>query len=400
MEESNEYLTITTRDQLAGFCDRAANSQYIAFDTEFVSENRYRPQLCLIQIATESELAIIDAIALTNLDLFWELLVAGNHLTLVHASREEFLFCFRAVGRRPRRMFDVQYAAGMIGLEYPAAYGNLVSKLLNISLEKGETRTDWAKRPLTAAQIRYALQDVIYLKPIYDKINARLTALGRQQWLIEETNGRFDDLEQNELNPQWGRLPGISGLSNQALGIVREIYNLRDEIAKEKNKSPRRILPDDLLIELARRGISDPKKLKAIRGFENRVSRSMIDDLGKAIDRALALPPSQRPTKPKGGKTINLGLLGQYLVTALKIICDQEQISAGIVGTTQDLRELAAWHLGMSPRSPKPLLATGWRAQIIGKTIEEMIDGKIAIRVKKAKSADPLEIFPVNPQSE
>lgn len=400
MEDSIEYQTITTNDQLVEFCRRVTNSPYIAFDTEFVSENRYRPQLCLIQIATESELAIIDAIALPNVDQFWQTLVSGDHVTLAHAAREEFLFCFRAVGRRPQQLFDVQYAAGMIGLEYPAAYGNLVGKLLNIPLEKGETRTDWAKRPLTPSQINYALQDVVHLKPLYDQISTKLTALGRQQWLAEEIAVRLDDLEQNELTPQWHRLPGISGLSSRALAIVREIYSLRDEIAKEKNRAPRRILPDDLLVELARRGVSDPKRLNAIRGFENRVSRSLIEELGQAIERALKLPTAALPEKPNRGKSINLGLLGQYLVTALKIICDREQISAGIVGTTQDLRELAAWHLGMIPNSPEPLLASGWRAQIIGKTIEEMIDGKIAIRVKNAKSPDPLDLFRITPRLE
>lgn len=400
MNDPINHRVITTSRELIEFCKLAAESSCIAFDTEFVSENRYRPQLCLIQIATDSQLAIVDTLAINDVNPFWEMLVAGDHLTLAHAAREEFLFCFRAVGQRPKNLFDIQFAAGMVGLEYPASYGNLVGKLLGVALEKGETRTDWARRPLTAAQISYALKDVIYLKPIYDKLFNSLKKLGRLEWLDEEVSGWLDELEKGELEPQWRRVPGISGLNDRALAIVREIYLLRDEVAKEKNKAPRRILPDDLVVELARRGISDPKKLKAIRGFENRVAQSLVDSLSRAIARAIALPDAELPDRPQRGKAINLGLLGQHLTTALKIICDREQISAGIVGTAQDLRELAAWHLGMIPKGSPPLLASGWRAEIIGKTLEDIIQGKVAIRVKNPKSANPLDLYRINPQGD
>jgi len=398
MDDPINHRMITSSQELIDFCEQAATSPFIGFDTEFVSENRYRPQLCLIQIVTESQLAIVDTLEIEDVTPFWELLVSGDHVTLAHAAREEFLFCYRAVGGRPKNLFDIQFAAGMVGLEYPAAYGNLVGKLLNVSVEKGETRTDWAKRPLTPAQVNYALKDVVYLKPIYDKLFKTLDQLGRIDWLTEEITGWLDELEKGEVEPQWRRVPGISGMNDRTLAIVREIYLLRDEVAKEKNKTPRRILPDDLVVELARRGVSDPKKLKAIRGFDNRVSQSLVDSLSQAISRALALTDSELPERPNRGKSINLGLLGQHLTTALKIICDREHISAGIVGTAQDLRELAAWHLGMTHGEDQPLLASGWRAEIIGKTLEDIINGRVAIRVNNPKSANPLDLYRISPQ--
>jgi ribonuclease D len=396
MKATDSKQNITTQADLEAFCRRAAKSSFIGFDTEFVSENCYRPELCLVQAATENETAIIDVLTISKLDPFWELLTQGDHITITHAAREEFLFCYRAIGRRPKNLFDIQLAAGMIGYEYPAAYSNLVSRVLGHSVDKGETRTDWSKRPLSAAQLSYALQDVIHLKPIYDTISSELNRMNRSQWLREETSTWLQELERAETEPQWQRVNGIAGLSPRALAIVRELWIARDTEAQKKNRSPRRVLPDDLIVELARRGVSDPKSLRAIRGFDSRVSAAITDRLAKAIATANALPEGQLPAKPARSKSIQLGLLGQFLTTALKIVCDREKIAAGVVGTAQDIRDLAAWHMKMVPANPKPLLATGWRAAIIGQTIEDMIDGRIGIRVINPRSDDPLDLIRVN----
>ena len=391
MDDQISFLSITTEQQLSQFCRRAAESPFIAFDTEFVSENRYRPELCLLQVATEDEYVIVDTLLVKNVSEFWHLLVAGDHITIAHAAREEFLFCYRDQGQRPKNLFDIQLAAGMIGFDFPAAYGNLVSKILGKPIDKGETRTDWKKRPLSKRQIDYALQDVVHLKPIYDSIVADLERLNRSKWLAEEMDSWQSSLERSEREPQWQRVSGISNLNPQSLAIVRELWILRDQEAERKNRSPKRVLPDDLIVELAKRGSPDPKRLKAIRGFENRVAASMLKRISAAIETANALPPDQLPGRMPRNKTMNLGLLGQFLITALKIVCKQEKISATIVGTSQDIRELAAWRLHNKKSSgPKPLLATGWRAEIIGQLMEKMLDGSVAIRVGNPKSDQPL----------
>ena len=394
MADRIPYLHIDSEKQLTDFCQRAAKSPYIAFDTEFVSESRYRPELCLLQVATDSEYAIVDTLIVKNASEFWQLLVTGDHVTIAHAAREEFLFCYRDSGQRPKNLFDVQLAAGLVGFDFPAAYGNLVAKILGKPIDKGETRTDWMKRPLSERQIDYALQDVVHLKPIYDSIVAELQRLNRMDWLVEEIGNWQNALELSEIEPQWQRVSGISNLNPQALAIVRELWILRDQEAERKNRSPKRVLPDDLIVELARRGTAEPKRLKAIRGFESRVSASLINRIAEAIEQANALPPEQLPQRLPRNKTMNLGLLGQFLTTALKIICKQEKISAAIVGTTQDIRDLAAWRLQKQKNGSdsKPLLATGWRAEIIGQLIEKMLDGSVAIRVGNPKSDQPLKL--------
>ncbi len=394
MADRIPYLHIDSEKQLSEFCQRAAKSSFIGFDTEFVSESRYRPELCLLQVATETEYAIVDTLIVKNTSEFWQLLVTGEHVTIAHAVREEFLFCYRDSGKRPKNLFDVQLAAGLIGFDFPSAYGNLVAKILGKPIDKGETRTDWMKRPLSERQIDYALQDVVHLKPIYDSIVADLVRLNRTDWLAEEIGNWQDALELSEIEPQWQRVSGISNLNPQALAIVRELWILRDQEAERKNRSPKRVLPDDLIVELARRGTAEPKRLKAIRGFESRVSASLVNRIAESIERANELAADELPQRLPRNKTMNLGLLGQFLTTALKIICKQEKISAAIVGTTQDIRDLAAWRLQKQKHDSdsKPLLATGWRAEIIGQLIEKMLDGSVAIRVGNPKSDQPLKL--------
>ena len=392
MPDVTSYEHITTSEQLHDFCERAAKSSIIGFDTEFVSENRYRPELCLLQVAIDGDLAIIDTLAVRDVTPFWRVLVQGDHVTIAHAAREEFLFCFRACDQQPKNLFDVQLAAGFIGLDYPASYGNLISRLLGSNIDKGETRTDWRKRPLSNSQIEYALQDVIHLEPLYRKISQRLDEMGRIEWLEEEIQQWLDNLERSETHPQWHRVSGISNLNRGALNIVREVWKWRESEAKQRNRSPKRVLPDDLLVEIAKRGTSDMKRLKAIRGLENRIAGGTLKPLSYTIEQALKIPKSKHPERLARSKSTSLGLLGQFLTTALNVVCRRSQIAPSLVGTANDVRQLAAWKLGMIRLDEAPDLASGWRAEIVGQLIEKVLDGKIAIRVQDPKSDMPLII--------
>ncbi|MEM7455379.1 MAG: HRDC domain-containing protein [Planctomycetota bacterium] len=390
MPQERKFEHITTDSHLVEFCEKAAGSEFIGFDTEFVSENRYRPELCLIQVAADEQLAIIDTLAVKDVSPFWNLLVEGSHVTIAHAAREEQLFCFRASDRTPANLFDVQLAAGFTGLEYPASYGNLISRLLGITIDKGETRTDWKRRPLSQSQIEYALVDVIHLRPLYDKLTQKLKSMERMEWLELETQQRTDALVRSEVEPQWHRMPGISSLSRGPLAIVRQLWIWRDKEAKKRNRSPRRILPDDLLVEVAKRGSRETRKLKAIRGLENRIAGGTLGAIADTIGDALDLPKSEWPQRLPRGKSMNLGSLGQFLTTALGVVCRSNQIAPSIVGTAQDVRNLAAEKLGMVKLKEPPAMANGWRRELVGQLIEQILSGRIAIRVDDPRSDNPL----------
>jgi ribonuclease D len=204
-QHSAAYDHITTDEALVAFCRDLAGRPAIAFDTEFVSEDTYRPELCLIQVACDGRLAVIDTIAIKDVTPFWKLLIAPGHETIVHAGREEFLFCLEAVGAAPTNFFDLQIAAGLVGYEYPAGYGSLLFKLLGQRLDKGETRTDWRRRPLTERQILYALDDVRHLEAMRDFLYRRLEKLGRLDWLAAETAAWQDDVRASRSRERWWR---------------------------------------------------------------------------------------------------------------------------------------------------------------------------------------------------
>ncbi len=392
MNKLPDYDQISNRDQLERFCSKLRGSDVLAFDTEFVSENRYRPQLCLVQVATRDRLALLDAIAIKDLAPFWELIVNDVGTTIVHAAREEFLFCFRATGGRPRDLFDLQLAAGFVGMEYPAAYTTLVNQLTGVSLSKGETRTDWRKRPLTREQIRYALQDVQFLIEMYERMVERLECLGRLDWYREEAALWLSELEQSETTSQWQRLPSISRLSRQTLAIVRQLYDWRESEARQQDRSPRRILPDDLLVEIAKRGEADLARVKEIRGLQQRVSERYLPTIARQIGMALELPEKQWPAKPSVPHSVSLGLLGQFLTTSLNLVCVDQQIAPALVASANDVRNIAARKLGLLRGGSDEPTLQGWREQVVGRLIDDVITGKVALRVADPHSNQPLRL--------
>lgn len=386
-----DYDYISSGSELRDFCDDIRDAPSIFYDTEFVSEDTYRPELCLVQVAAKGRIAVIDPYTVGDVNPFWQLITSGEHQTVVHAGREEFRFCWFATSAQPTNLFDVQIAAGLIGLEYPASYGKLIAKLLGDRLPKGETRTNWRQRPLTDKQIEYALLDVDYLPALRDKITAELEKRGRLEWFQSEIDTWQSDLIEAESREKWRRVSGISGLSNRALVIVRELWRWREKESEATNRPPRRVLRDDLIVELARRGKSDLRQIKAIRGIERSGAKRHLEDIAAAVAKALELPSEQWPRMPKRSVPNQVTVLGQFLTTALTSICRAEKLAPSIVGTAQDVRDLVAFELGYHPEGdPPPRLAKGWRAEVIGNSLQDLLKGKVAIRIEDPLSDHPL----------
>jgi ribonuclease D len=385
---------ITTDHELRAYCQALGTAATIAFDTEFVSEHTYRSQLCLIQVCAGNRLAAIDPLAVKNLTPFWELIVAPEREIVVHAGREEMGFCQRAMGRLPERIFDVQVAAGLVGLEYPAGYGNLVSKVLGLPAAKGETRTDWRRRPLSDRQIHYALEDVRHLIPLRDKLSARIEQLGRFDWLKEEMSAWREDVAESFTRQRWRKVTGSSSLSARSLAIVRELWLWREQEAQRRDCPPRRVLRDDLIVELARRRSGDPQQIRAVRGFERRDFRTLVPGLADAIQRALDLPDADCPRVIRQDASPQLNMLSQFLSSALTSICRDAQVATSLVGTPNDVRELVAHHLGQLDSPEPPALTQGWRAKVVGRLIEDLLEGKVSIRIADPLSEKPLVFEP------
>jgi ribonuclease D len=385
------YQSITTLHDLIAYCDRIAGAERIAFDTEFVSEDTYLPDLCLIQVAIDGDLAIIDPRTVGDVRPFWELLAAHGGTIIAHASREEYRFCLRALGRGPNGLYDVQIAAALVGLEYPASLQTLLGKVLGKTLPKGETRTDWRRRPLSRRQIEYALHDVAHLLPLWDKLLVQLERLGRRGWLDEEMKAWQARIEDAELRKRWRRVSGLSNMSSRQLAVAREIWLWREAEAERRNQPSKRILRDDLLVELARRKTADPKRIRAVRGFHQRNMRHYVPDLADCVARALELPDAECPQPAQRESLPQLNVVGQLLSTAVATRCRSLQVAPALAATVQDVRDLVAYRLGSRPASqPEPILASGWRAEVVGQLVDDLLAGRLALRI-----ADPLGEEPI-----
>lgn len=391
-----KYDYIDDPQKLATFCRGLADVHRLAFDTEFVSEGTYRPELCLVHIAAGGRLAVIDPLAITNLEPLWQLLTEPGREVIVHGGRQELCFCLHAVGQAPSGLFDTQIAAGLFGLEYPAAYGTLVSKLLGKSLKKGETLTDWRRRPLSGRQVAYALEDVLYLEPLRDALADRLTALNRIPWLAAEMADWQASVHRAEFHERWRRTAGSANLGPRALAIVREVWQWRDALAARRDMPARRILRDDLIVQVARGATDDIERIRAIRGLNHRGQERELTAISQAVRRALDLPDEACP-RPLI-RTLNRAqytLLGQFLATALGSVCRAQQVAPSLVGSVEDVCNLIAYHLtGRAAGQSPPALACGWRAEVVGQAIVDLLERRTTISVGDPASEQPLMIEP------
>ncbi len=390
---SRSFDHITTDSQLAELVARLAGHPYLAFDTEFVSEHTYRSQLCLIQVAAPDTLAVIDTLKVRELDSFWRLLTEPGRTTVVHAGREEMGFILHAIGARPWLLFDVQVAAGLVDHDYPSGYASIVRRVLNVATNKGETRTDWRQRPLSPAQMEYALDDVRHLEHIWRKLQAELESFGRTAWMQAEMATWQDDVEESFVRKRWRRVSGLNGLSRRELAIACELWHWRDSVAESRDMPPKRVLRDDLLVELCKRKSADERQIAAIRGMQRSDLKHILNGISAAIERGLALPENECP----GGERHRapppqLAVLGQFLSTAIAGVCRQMSIAPALVGTASDMRDLLALKLGYHAGDREPLLASGWRAELVGPLVDDLLAGRAALRIGDVRAQDPLVI--------
>lgn len=392
-QTNDSHDFITTESQLDALVKRLTEHDSLGFDTEFVSEHTYRSQLCLIQVAAGDVLAVIDTLKVRELEPFWRLLTDPGRTTVVHAGREELGFILHAIGERPARLFDVQVAAGLVDHDYPAGYAAIVRRMLGQPTNKGETRTDWRKRPLSPAQIDYALDDVRHLDDLWKTLQQRLADRGRTSWMTEEMASWLDDVEASFTRKRWRRVSGLNGLSRRELAVARELWHWRDSVAEDRDMPPKRVLRDDLLVELAKRKNADPQQISAIRGMQRSDLRHILPAIADAIDRGLNIPDEDLPGGEKHrAPPPQVNVLGQFLATAIGGLCRQLEIAPSLVGTASDMRELLAWKLSHGNDDPPPALTQGWRAEVVGSLIDDLLAGRASLRISDLKSRDPLVI--------
>ncbi len=401
MSASSGASLVATAAQLQSLVDHLRSSGRFAFDTEFVSEDTFEPVLCLVQVATRDRLALIDPLAIRDLSVFWEAVCDPALDVVMHAAGEDLRICQIRTGRLPERVFDVQLAAGLAGYSYPLSLGNLVGQVLGVSLAGGETRTDWRKRPLTAAQVDYALDDVRHLLDIADFLAEALTKLGRTEWVEQELRDFIGEIASRADDERWRRLPGLNQLGRRGLEMARRLSLWREDEARRQNRPLRQVMRDDLLVAIAKRQPSNRKGLEALRDFNRPGLMSRADEILDALDEARSIPDENLPDlsarfeEPPGLSTVS-----NLLSAAMAQCCAQQRIAGSLVATVSDLKHLIRWHLDGRSDDHRPQLLQGWRAELFGKVLLDVLEGRVALRVANPGSEFPVTLEPVGGEAD
>jgi len=357
----NQTRFIDTQTQLDALCDALGDRTIIAVDTEFVRTQTYFARLCLIQIATESHLVCVDVLADLDTAPFLELLIGGTALKVFHAAKQDLEAFYSTYGQLPEPIFDTQIAAGLLGHQTQIGYARLVEELLGIQLEKGQTRTDWSRRPLTTAQTEYAIDDVLYLAEMHSILQSRLEAAGRHAWALEDSQHLTDTgLYESHPEDAWQRIPAIAYLPVAMQSRARQLAAWRENQARKLDRPRQWILADKALLGIAEANPRDQFKLGQLPGLAPAVVRNQGKKLLEVLQQANHDVVHERidfsqQSKPE---TPDKNTLKQ-LTNIVRHTADELGISPDLLATRRELTALIRGHKNIR-------LLSGWRNTIIG----------------------------------
>ena len=395
-QSSDAEPLIATQGALMELVGHLRESGRFAFDTEFVSEDTFEPVLCLVQVATGSRLAVVDPLKVGDLSPFWDAVIDPSLEVVMHAAGEDLRICKLKTGTVPRRVFDVQIAAGLVGFGHPLSLGNLVHQALRYSLLGGETRTDWRRRPLSEAQLRYALEDVRHLLELADKLGADLERLGRVEWAESEFAAFLHDIEHRSGEERWRKLSGLHMLNRRGLETARRLSDWRIEDARKSNRPLRSVLRDDLLVAIAKRQPASRRDLEALRDFNRPQLLSKAGEVLGVIAEAQAVPADALPLPAdKHDDLPGLAMVVSLLSATLSQAAAQGRVAVGLAGSTSDLKDLVRWYLDGQPADRAPDVLKGWRLEVCGKILLDVLSGRRALRIVDPQAEVPVALDPV-----
>jgi ribonuclease D len=377
---------ITDSETLEKLCERLARSDFVAVDTEFMRENTYWPDLCLIQVASREEAAAIDPKA-EGIDLtpLMNLLVNNEHvLKVFHAGGQDIEIVFNLTGGTPHPLFDTQVAAMALGLGEQVGYSNLVESLLGRNLDKGARFTDWARRPLDKRQIDYAIGDVTHLAELFPKMLERLKRTGRGEWLDQEMERIADPANYiNDPALAWKRVK-IQTRRPDALGRLKALAGWRELEARSKNLPRGRIMKDETLADIAMHPPAHQEGLGNVRGLS---AAWRANDIGARMMEALAnadpLPQSELPVREDRGPGLGRegALVADLLKLLLKIRAREANVAPRLVAKSEELELLAAG------RREGLAILEGWRFEEFGRDALDLVEGRLAFAIRGGKLA-------------
>ncbi|MEO7687863.1 MAG: ribonuclease D [Sphingomonas sp.] len=369
---------------LANLCTRLSSADFVCVDTEFMRENTFWPELCLIQIADVNEAAAIDPMA-SGLDMtpLLDLMVKNEDvLKVFHAGGQDLEIVYNLTGKTPYPLFDTQVAAMALGQGEQIGYSNLVDAYLGIQVDKGARFTDWSRRPLDARQIEYAIGDVTHLAKIFPKMLERLRKTGRGAWLDQEME-RLGDPKNYANDPEeaWKRVR-IAGRKPEVLGRLKALARWRELEAQNKDLPRGRIVKDETLADLAGHSPRKQADLAKVRGLSATWAGNDIGArLMAALEAAVPMSPEEMPARDdrKPGLGKDGALVADLLKLLLKIRSKEIDVASRLLARSEDLEGLAAGQReGLS-------ILEGWRFEQFGRDALDLVEGRLAFAVVNGK---------------
>ena len=372
---------ISSTDALAAACSRLAAHPFVTVDTEFLRETTYYPKLCLIQMASAEEAVLVDPLAAgMNLDPFMTLMADKTVVKVFHSARQDLEIVWNLGGLIPAPLFDSQVAAMVCGYGDSVSYEQLVNDLAKARVDKSSRFTDWSRRPLTEAQLAYALSDVTHLVKVYEALMEQLLANGRLAWLDEEM-AILTSPETYRADPEnaWKRLVGRLRKPRE-VAVLMELAAWREREAQARDVPRGRVLKDDALIDLATAAPRTAEALGRLRSIPNGFERSRTAaDILEGVERGLARDPKTVPVPERSRRGATAGAVVELLKVLLKAVAEQEGVAPKIIATTEDLDAIAE-----NDEADVPSLH-GWRRSLFGEKALALKNGQLGLAMDGGK---------------
>lgn len=370
-------MYLANQENLVAFVKRARTSSVLAIDTEFLREKTYYAKLCLLQIATDDEIVIVDPFGVSDLSVLAPLLEDQNIVKLFHAGGQDLEILLRETGVLPRPVFDTQIAAALLGHTQQIGYASLVHAECGVSLKKIDSFTDWSRRPLSASQLDYAADDVVYLPRIYASMRASLEQKGRLKWLDRDFAELSDPYRYgtNE-RERFRRLKRVSQLSRRQLSAAREVASWR-ELEAQRRDAPRKwVITDEQVVEACKREARTIDELFMVRGLSDRLSTKEAREVVSLIASALDAPPDTWPELDRCSKSEpNVDAELDLMNAIVRLRAKENGIASPTLAGHDDLARMARGY-----REGVDVLR-GWRRSIVGEELLDLLDGKLSLRL-------------------
>ena len=381
--------------------DRARASGRLGIDAEFVGEGRYRALLCLVQVAVDdgdggTRVEVLDPLQGFEPGELRDVLADPAIEKVLHAGRQDVAILRRTWGTDVRNLFDTQVAAGFAGHGAQTGYGPLLLEVLGLRLAKSASFTRWDRRPLSDEQLQYAREDVADLLALATALQDELRASGRLEWAREECRPLEDSSDDRDPDEAWRRLTRVSRLRPRERAVARELAAWRERTAATEDRPVNSVLADAALVELARRQPGDRQGLDQIRGLHGRIASRRGPELLDAIARGRdAEPPALDGARPPLNESGDAPLiaLAEALIRARAL---EAGLAYELVATRADLNQvIAAARRG--DQEPDVRTLRGWRRDLVGSELLELLDGRHALAVERGQQRSPaLRVVPVD----